>query len=175
MRKVPIIPSFSKRAAISELTLHHELEVLDVKVAFHEAVRGQKTLSLAEFSTWPRLYEFSARDDDSRWSGVKTVKPDGYTSIHEKEADGSMREHLLFLEIDRGTEKLDILVQKRSATRNSTVRAAWLCDLEKLPRSTRISHSECPSSAKARNGATILRRCLWTCITLFSPKSVSPR
>ena len=31
------ITSFSKRATISELTLHHELEVLDVKVAFHEA------------------------------------------------------------------------------------------------------------------------------------------
>jgi len=106
------ISSFSKRAAISEITLRHELEVLDVKVAFHEAAKGRETLSLTEFSTWPRLYEFSVRDDDARYSGSRTVKPDGYIRIHEKEADDSAWEHLFFLEIDRSTEKLETLVQK---------------------------------------------------------------
>jgi hypothetical protein len=106
------IASFSKRAAISELTLRHELEVLNVKVAFHEAARRRENLFLAEFSTWPRLYEFSVRDEDMRYNGVKTVKPDGYVRIHEKEVDGSTWEHLFFLEIDRSTEKLEILVQK---------------------------------------------------------------
>ena len=106
------ITSFSKRAAISELTLRHELEVLDVKVAFHEAAKSRENLSLAEFSTWPRLYEFSVRDTNARYSGIKTVKPDGYVRIHEKEIDSSTWEHLFFLEIDRSTEKLDTLVQK---------------------------------------------------------------
>jgi hypothetical protein len=106
------IASFSKRVAISELTLRHELEVLDVKVAFHEATKNRDDLSLAEFSTWPRLYEFSVRDDDAPYSGVKTVKPDGYIRIHEKDAEGTAWEHLFFLEIDRSTEKLETLVQK---------------------------------------------------------------
>lgn len=106
------ISSFSKRAAISEITLRHELEVLDVKVAFHEAAKGRGNLSLAEFSTWPRLYEFSVRDGDARYSGIKTVKPDGYIRIHEKDAEEAKWEHLFFLEIDRSTEKLETLVQK---------------------------------------------------------------
>jgi hypothetical protein len=107
------ITSFSKRAAISELTLRHELQVLDVKVAFHEAAKRRENVSLAEFSTWPRQYEFSVREDDARYSGVKTVKPDGYVRIHQKEESGDTTwEHLFFLEIDRSTEKLETLVQK---------------------------------------------------------------
>jgi len=106
------IPSFSKRAQISELTLRHEMEVLDVKTAFHEAMKKQEKSSLAEFSTWPRLYEFSVRDSDARYSGIKTVKPDGFIRLHERDAEGVTWEHLFFLEIDRSTEKLETLIQK---------------------------------------------------------------
>ena len=105
------IASFSKRAAISELTLRHELEVLEVKVAFHEAAKNRENLSVAEFSTWPRLYEIAVGDNDAQYSGSKTVKPDGFIRLHEK-ADSSTWEHLFFLEIDRSTEKLETLVQK---------------------------------------------------------------
>jgi hypothetical protein len=105
------IASFSKRAQVSELTLHHEMEVIDVKVAFHEAVKKRNNLTLAEFSTWPRLYEFSIKDAD-QWKGeVKTVKPDGFVRLHERDADGSW-EHLFFLEVDRSTEKLGIFVER---------------------------------------------------------------
>jgi hypothetical protein len=106
------IASFSKRAQVSELTLRHEMEVIDVRVAFHEAVKKRESLSLAEFSTWPDLYAFSVKDSDNSKGGVKTVKPDGFIRLHEKEADGSTWEHLFFLEVDRSTEKLTTLTDR---------------------------------------------------------------
>ena len=105
------IRSFSKRAAISELTLRHELEVLDVRLAFFEATAKQPNLSIEEFSTWPRLYEFSVNDREKS-SGVKTVKPDGFIRLHEKDVDEGKWEHMFFLEVDRSTEKLAILVER---------------------------------------------------------------
>jgi hypothetical protein len=106
------VASFSKRVQVSELTLRHEMEVIDVKVAFHEAVRGCENLFLAEFSTWPDLYAFLVKDPDEWRGGVKTVKPDGFIRLHEKEADGSTWEHLFFLEVDRSTEKLATLTDR---------------------------------------------------------------
>lgn len=55
------LPALLRRANVSERTVRHELSVMDVKAAFHAAVRGSATLSIAEFGTWPRLYEFGAR------------------------------------------------------------------------------------------------------------------
>jgi hypothetical protein len=100
---------FAKRKDVSELTLRHELAVLDIKTVFHQAAENEKNLSLAEFATWPWLYEFFINDTRE---GQKTVKPDGYIRLHEQDADGEQWEHLFFLEMDRGTEKLETLVQK---------------------------------------------------------------
>src|ERR1043166_4091746 len=103
--------NFEKRASVSNLTLRHELEVMDVKSAFHSAFETSETLTVAEFSTWPRLHEFKAtrprRDRDDA-----LVKPDGFIRILEKENDGGLSEHTFFLEVDRSTETQDTLVNR---------------------------------------------------------------
>jgi hypothetical protein len=107
------IPSFSKRAQVSELTLKHELEVMDVKAAFQREATKRDDITIAEFSTWPKLNEFSVRDEADRPFGkMKKVKPDGFIRIHQRDPDGSLWEHMYFLEVDRSTEKLDILAQR---------------------------------------------------------------
>jgi len=100
--------SFEKRAAVSELTLRHELEVMDVKAAFHLAASKAENVSIAEFGTWPLLHQF---DVSRNGHGETTVKPDGFIRIHEKESDG-ISEHAFFLEVDRSSESLDTLVTK---------------------------------------------------------------
>jgi hypothetical protein len=125
---------FEKRATVSELTLRHELEVMDVKAAFHSALKNSETFTIAEFSTWPLLHEFKAQ----RGSGGDEVlvKPDGFIRIEEKEKDGGLSEHTFFLEVDRSTEKQDTLVSRagcyldyyksgRFAIRNGAPRAAY--------------------------------------------------
>ena len=105
-----------KRARVSELTLKHELAVMDFKAAMYTAVAKSPTLRVAEFSTWPLLYEFHASPNDGRTSMV--VRPDGYIRIHETESDGSVSEHTFFLEIDRSTEVLDTLVTRSACYRD---------------------------------------------------------
>src|ERR1022692_4532802 len=41
--------SFVARANVSEITLRHELEIMDVKAAFHAAVRGSEKYSILVF------------------------------------------------------------------------------------------------------------------------------
>lgn len=105
------LPLLAKRARVSDLTLRHELEVMDVKAAFYAGLRSSDTFSVAEFSTWPLLYQFEAVRPGH--GGVEvTVKPDGFIRIHEKEADGGLSEHTFFLEVDRSSETLDTLVAR---------------------------------------------------------------
>jgi hypothetical protein len=90
--------AFEKRASVSELTLRHELEIMDVKAAFHSALKNSNTFSIVEFSTWPRLNEFKARR--LSYNGFEVlVKPDGFIRIHEKEKEGGVSEHTFFLEV----------------------------------------------------------------------------
>jgi len=100
--------TFEKRAAVSELTLRHELEVMDVKAGFHLAAAKTENVSIAEFGTWPLLHQFDVSRNGHRET---TVKPDGFIRIHEKESDG-VSEHAFFLEVDRSSESLDTLVNK---------------------------------------------------------------
>lgn len=102
---------FEKRARVSDLTLRHELEVMDVKAAFHSALRKSETFSIAEFSTWPRLHEFKATRPGCDSADV-LVKPDGFIRIQEKEKDGGLSEHTFFLEVDRSTETQQTLVNR---------------------------------------------------------------
>ena len=53
------LPTLEKRANVSDKTLRHELEVMDVKAAFHAALAKSSKFSIAHFSTWPQLYEFT--------------------------------------------------------------------------------------------------------------------
>src|SRR6185436_7749228 len=43
--------SLDKRSRVSDLTLRHELEIMDVKAAFQSAIKTTKRFSVAEFST----------------------------------------------------------------------------------------------------------------------------
>lgn len=103
------MPALARRANVSDRTIRHELAVMDVKAAFHTAVRTSPTFSITEFGTWPRLYEFEARHPAR---GTVIVKPDGFIRIREK-PEGT--EHSFFLEVDLSTEKLDIIVSRAAA------------------------------------------------------------
>ena len=106
--------SLEKRARVSNITIHHELEIMDVKTAFHSAISKKTAFTIAEFSTWPLLYQFEAfRSGHGRREVA--VKPDGFIRIHEKEPDGGLSEHTYFLEVDRSSETQDTLVTRASS------------------------------------------------------------
>jgi len=99
------------RARVSELTLRHELAVLDVKTALSRALSAREEFSIIEFSTWPRLYQFSAAQPPR--PGVLRppevlIKPDGFLRLAEEDERGIL-EHTLFLEVDRSTEPRETL------------------------------------------------------------------
>lgn len=100
--------SLEKRLDVSDGTLRHELLVLDAKTALAPAIEQTPGLSITEFSVWPRLCEFSI----ARRSVPSVVRPDGLLRIGEVEAGGSRNELVFFLEVDRGTEGHDVLVEK---------------------------------------------------------------
>lgn len=98
--------TFEKRARVSDLTLRHELEVMDAKAALAPAIGRVPGFSLVEFSTWPMLYQFDVRP---RSMDSVRVKPDGLIRVREQADNGGIFEHSFFLEVDRGTETLDTL------------------------------------------------------------------
>jgi len=102
--------ALAKRAQVSELTLRHELEVMDVKTALVMAVAATPRCKIAEFSTWPVLYQFRARR--SNRAAEMIVKPDGFIRIDEEIQNGGADEHCFFLEVDRSQETQDILADK---------------------------------------------------------------
>jgi hypothetical protein len=113
LREFPSLPqeTLLRRTVVSPITLAHELEVMDLKAAFHSAIRGTKTFSVVEFTTWPLLNQFTARRPGREGEEV-LVKPDGFVRIHETEADDGLSEHTFFFELDRSTETLDTLVSR---------------------------------------------------------------
>ncbi len=101
--------NFEKRAQVGDLTVRHELEVMDVKAAIINAMNRTTQFRVAEFSTWPVLYHFRACQPKGE---RVTVRPDGFIRIHETEPDGGLSEHMFFLEVDRSTETLEVLAQR---------------------------------------------------------------
>jgi hypothetical protein len=95
-----------KRALVSDLTIRHELEVMDVKAAFHAAVSAVDRHSIAEFGTWPALYQFGSR---------RLTKPDGFMRFRATDRSGQISEHAFFLEVDRSTESQEALVSKATS------------------------------------------------------------
>ena len=104
------LTALERRAQVSASTVRHELDVVEVKIALHLAVKDEPTLSVAEFSTWPALYLFEA--ELPALPRPVTVKPDGFIRLHEQDEDGGLFEHSFFLEVDRSTETLDVLTDK---------------------------------------------------------------
>lgn len=106
------LAAMEKRAQVSDLTIRHELEVMDVRTAFFSALRASPNLKIAEFSTWPVLYQFTAQHVSATHGRRELlVKPDGFVRIHEHDGEG-VYEHLFFLEVDRSTETQEIVAQK---------------------------------------------------------------
>jgi Replication-relaxation len=103
------------RAKVSELTLRHELQVLDVKTALSCAIRGISHYELVEFSTWPLLYQFEAAQParPGTYQGDRVlIKPDGFVRLHEQARGGDLFEHFLFLKVDRSTEPRETLARR---------------------------------------------------------------
>jgi hypothetical protein len=105
------LPALERRARVSDLTIRHELEVMDVKTAFHSAVTKLPAVNIAEFSTWPLLHEFTVYHPSHSGAEV-VVKPDGFIRFHERNATGEKYERTFFLELDRSTEIQDKLISK---------------------------------------------------------------
>lgn len=102
--------TLAKRALVSDLTLRHELEVMDVKAAFYAALSSSTQFSIAEFSTWPLLHQFEVY---SGLGGTQiTVKPDGFIRLTDSRDGDSLSGMSFFMELDRSTETLDTLVKK---------------------------------------------------------------
>jgi hypothetical protein len=101
--------SFESRADVSDLTLRHELEIMDVKAAFHAALAANPKFTLRAFSTWPLLNQFEVFRDGH---GAVLVKPDGFLRIHEPEPDTKGYLHECFVEVDRSSETQDVLIAK---------------------------------------------------------------
>lgn len=105
------LSALNRRASVSGLTIRHELEVMDVKTAFHAAIKTMPSFIIDTFSTWPLLNEFTAYR--TGYDGAEiTVKPDGFIRVHETDASGGKFEHAFFLEVDRSSETQDKLVAK---------------------------------------------------------------
>lgn len=108
----PLSPAaLAKRSRVSEFTLRHELEVMDVKAAIHVEICKTGNLAIQTFDTWPLLYRFKASRDNS-FGSDEFVQPDAFIRIHENTADGHLDEHSFFLEVDRSSESLDTLIGK---------------------------------------------------------------
>jgi hypothetical protein len=105
--------NLEKRARVSELTLKHELEVMDVRSAL-TATLEKCGHSVVEFATWPKLFQFMARQPGI---GDVLVKPDGFIRIQGNDADGGF-EDMFFLEVDRSTEEQQILASRASCYRD---------------------------------------------------------
>lgn len=104
--------AFEKRAQVSSLTLQHELEVMDVRVAIFRAVKQRPSLNIEEFTTWPALCQFIAgHTDEAGHHREVAVKPDGFIRIQEETSAG-VAERRFFIEVDRSTESLEIVAKK---------------------------------------------------------------
>lgn len=101
--------AFQARANVSDLTIGHELEIMDVKAAFHAALAPSKKFSLLDFTTWPLLNQFEILNPGG---SVRVVRPDGFIRIHEPEPGTKGFAHECFLEVDRSSEVQEALVAK---------------------------------------------------------------
>ena len=102
-----IMSNLIRRLHVSDLTMRHELAVMDVKAAFHRRAKSAGHAVL-EFTTWPQLIQFTCKID-GRTEVV--VKPDGFFRL-QPHINGRPEEHAFFLELDRSTEALRILIER---------------------------------------------------------------
>ena len=147
-----------KRGKVSDLTLRHELGVMDCKAAMFTAVRTRPELSIVEFSTWPQKIQFEMIHPIA---GVKVVvKPDGFICLEAKHE--SRRTAFFFLEADFSTESLETLAMKIRCYRNYYRQGGFakrlghqMKDYRKFPFRVLVV---CISAKRCSNLAELLRR-----------------
>lgn len=117
--------NLEKRVQVSELTLRHELDVMDAKAALTVALNQTEQFAVSEFATWPALYQFTAakpKPAGQYRSESMMVKPDGFMRVQQvgedENADTVGDSQLFFLEIDRSTESQDALALKAHGYRD---------------------------------------------------------
>lgn len=106
--RLPPKYNLQRRMQVSELTLRHELEVLDLRVAIHRAVDQDHRIQLMEISTWPLLSQFIVADE---FGDERIIRPDGFFRLCQHHAKGTT-DHACFIEIDRSSESLSRLSQR---------------------------------------------------------------
>ena len=133
------LPALERRTRVSDRTISHELEVMDVKAAFHAATKTTGAFTIDEFSTWPLLNEFTAYRPGGDGAEV-TVQPDGFIRILEPIAEGGKLVRAFFLELDRSSEVQETLVAKAGCYRDYYRRGGFAVrnratrdDFEKFP------------------------------------------
>ncbi len=102
-----------KRAHVSELTLRHELNIMDVKAAII-ATASKHGYEVTEFATWPKLFQFTA---NQAGAGEVLVKPDGFIRIQGAHSNGRF-EDMFFLEVDRSREEQETLALRAACYRD---------------------------------------------------------
>jgi len=94
---------------IATSTLEHEIGMLDIKAALQPALEEHAHLKVHEFGVWPYPYQFQVQ----RQGRHVMQQPDGF--IHVLEFSPNLdepRSHYFYIELDRGTETLDRIVEK---------------------------------------------------------------
>lgn len=112
--------SLEKRVRVADSTLRHEIDVMNVKAAMTAAVNKHPDLEVVEFSTWPVLYQFTAKRPDRFGSSQELpVRPDGFIRIIQRLPPGDRGfEHMFFLEVDRSTETQERVASQAACYRD---------------------------------------------------------
>lgn len=116
------LTAFERRARVSDLTIRHELAVMDVKTALVRGISSESGMTVLEFTTWPLLNQFGV--SRQRRSAI-TVKPDGYLRVEETTKAGEVYEHAFYFEVDRGTETLGTLSERAVCYRDHYARGGY--------------------------------------------------
>ena len=93
--------------------LRHELAIVDIKAALKSAVANEAGITLVEFLTWQRLFQFKARlANEARPS---LIQPDGFIRLRQATAGENSIDHAFFIEVDRSTEPQDTLIRRAAS------------------------------------------------------------
>lgn len=100
----------TKRARVSDITIRHEVEVMDVKASICAACANLTGTLIEVFTTWPQLLQFEC----APFGAPLTVKPDGFFRIRETTRE-QRPPRAYYLELDRSTETLATLLLRANS------------------------------------------------------------
>lgn len=103
------LPSLERRARVSDLTIRHELETMDVKAALCRALKSAH-VRVEEFTTWPLLNRFSIEASSNQQADVR---PDAFLRLASDDPKRPCRS--FYVEIDRSTEAQTTLTSRTAA------------------------------------------------------------